>query len=103
MAISLRLAAQDPSNADWQRDLAVTCVQLGRLLANEGRHVAALPLYEEASRIYGALSKKAPGHAEWGKEKDEIEAKLTKCRLMIRAAKALGSAPLEDSSGGGGK
>jgi len=83
LAISRRLAEQDPSNADWQRDLAVACLKIARLGSELGGHMAALALYEEASRIFGALVKSAPGFAQWAKEKETVDSELALCRSKV--------------------
>ena len=47
LAISRRLAGQDPSNAGWQRDLAVTLGDIARIRAAKGEVDAALQLQQE--------------------------------------------------------
>ena len=98
LAISRRLAAQDPSNAAWQRDVAVARIRLARLESKADRHAAALPLYEEASRIFGELAVKAPGFAQWTKDKEQVEAELAQCRLMVHGSKSPGSSAREGPS-----
>jgi hypothetical protein len=74
------------SNADWQRELAVACWRIAHLEVKAGRHAAALPLYEEASRIFGVLAEKAPGFVQWAKEKENVESELSRCRLLASAS-----------------
>jgi tetratricopeptide (TPR) repeat protein len=87
LSISRRLAEQDPSNAGWQRGLALACLRLGRLEANAGRHHAALPYYEEASRLFGALLERAPGFVQWEKDRAIVEAELALCRSRLSTRK----------------
>ena len=86
LAISRHLTEQDPSNADWQRDLAVACWRIAHLEAKAGRHAAAVLLYEEASRIFGVLAERAPGFVQWAKEKENVESDLSRCRLLAAAS-----------------
>jgi tetratricopeptide (TPR) repeat protein len=99
LTISRRLVAQGPGNVGWQRELAVACIQLARFESKAGRHAAALPHYKEASRIFGELAVKAPRFALWAKEKEQAEAELAKCRLLVRASKSPGSSASEGPSG----
>jgi hypothetical protein len=48
-----------------------------------GRYAAALPLYEEASRIYRALVKIAPEAVEWTKDKEIVDSELKHCRRKV--------------------
>ena len=90
--ISRRLAEQAPTNAGWQRELAVMCSRIANLESKAGRHAAALPLYEEASRIFGELATKAPGFAQWVKDRDNVNKQLALCRSAVAAAQPHGSA-----------
>ncbi len=83
LRISRRLAEQDPSNAGWQRGLALACLRVARLEAKAERHSAALPLYVEASRIFAALSEWAPGIVQWAEDRAMVEAELTRCRSRV--------------------
>ena len=95
--ISRRLAEQAPTNAGWQRELAVMCSRIANLESKAGRHAAALPLYEEASRIFGELATKAPAFAQWVKDRDNVNKQLALCRSAVAAAQLQGSAS-EDSA-----
>jgi hypothetical protein len=50
------------------------------------RPASALPFYSEAARIFGELAKKAPGFAQWAKEKQQVELELAVCRSRVQAA-----------------
>jgi Flp pilus assembly protein TadD len=45
-----QLAEQDPSNAGWQRDLAVSHSQVGRVLEAQGKLAEALAAHSEELR-----------------------------------------------------
>jgi DNA-binding CsgD family transcriptional regulator len=79
LAISRRLAEQDPSNASWQRDLALALWRIAHLVDKAGEHATALPLYKEASRIFGVLAERAPDSVEWAKDKEDVESELSRC------------------------
>ena len=72
---------------DWQRELALVCWRIAHLEAEAGRHAAALPLYEEASRILGVLTERAPGFARWIKDREDVESELSRCRLSNPAGR----------------
>ncbi|MHB9009179.1 MAG: tetratricopeptide repeat protein [Limisphaerales bacterium] len=97
LQISRRLAAQDSSNANNQRDLAISAWRVASLDAEAGNHAAALPLYEEAARILGELVVRAPGFAQWAKDKEQVEAALQLCRLMMQVSKPSDAKPDRDS------
>ena len=64
LRISRRLAEQDPSNADWQRDLALALLRNGRIVVAANMNDIALPLYEESLRIFTGLVQRAPGFVQ---------------------------------------
>ena len=82
LAISRRLAEQDPSNAGWQRDLAVAHSRVGDVFQAQGKLAKALPLYEEAVRGYEVLTELAADFSLWQQEKEWVERKLALCRLQ---------------------
>jgi tetratricopeptide (TPR) repeat protein len=91
LKISRRLATQDPSNVEWQRELAVACGWIADFEQKAGRHESALSLYDEAARIFGEVAKKAPGFAQWAKEKERAESALAHCRLTVEIGKPSGT------------
>lgn len=97
LAISRRLAQQDPSNAVWQREFAVVCWWVVHLRKEAGRAEAALALYEEAAHIFGELAEFAPGVAQWAKDKVAVEADLARCRRLILEVAPDGEPP-QDST-----
>jgi tetratricopeptide (TPR) repeat protein len=85
LAISRRLAAQDPSNADWQWDLAVTCEKLALLHRKGGRAPEELLLWEEASQILERLVRIAPYHVEWQQAQRRYARELERTRMLVSA------------------
>ena len=65
LAISRRLAEQDPSNAGWQRSLAVTLSRVGGVLQAQGKLAAARTAFEEALAISRRLAEQDPSNAGW--------------------------------------
>jgi tetratricopeptide (TPR) repeat protein len=80
LTISRRLAEQDPTNAGWQRGLALAYWKNAHRESKRGRHGAAVPLYEEASRIFSALLKSGAGSSQWVAEKEDVDAELRSAR-----------------------
>ncbi len=65
LAIRERLAAQDPSNAGWQRDLSVSYNKVGDILAAQGEGAGALQSYRESLAIRERLAAQDPSNAGW--------------------------------------
>ena len=63
LAISRRLAAQDPDNAGWQRDLAVAHNCIGRVLEAQGQLAAAQAAFAEDLAISRWLAAQDPDNA----------------------------------------
>jgi tetratricopeptide (TPR) repeat protein len=87
-AILKRLAASDPSNAVWRRELGVATCCVADLETRTDSASAALPFYEEAARIFGELAEKAPGFAQWAKDKERVDLELSLCRWKVQASKS---------------
>jgi hypothetical protein len=51
LAISRRLAEQDPSNADWQRELVVAYNRVGDVLQAQGQLPAAQTAFDQGMAI----------------------------------------------------
>ena len=60
LAITSRLAAADPSNASWQRDLSVSYNKVGDALVAQGKLDEALASYREGLAIRARLAKSDP-------------------------------------------
>ena len=65
LAISRRLAEQDPSNAGWQSDLAAAHSRVGGVLEAQGKLTEAQAAYEEALAISRRLAEQDPSNAGW--------------------------------------
>jgi len=65
LAIVGRLAAADPGNAGWQRDLSVSHGRIANMLAAEGDRAGALEAYRTGLAIVGRLAAADPGNAGW--------------------------------------
>jgi tetratricopeptide (TPR) repeat protein len=67
-AIRERLAKQDPSNAQWQRDLAASQTRIGGVLQAQGKLGEALQAYEASQAITEWLAKQDPSNAKWQRD-----------------------------------
>ena len=56
LAIAERLAAKDPGNAGWQRDVSVNYIKIGDVRRDEGDRKGALAAYEKALAIAKRLA-----------------------------------------------
>lgn len=93
LAISRRLAEQDPSNAVWQCDLALTLIRMARLATAVGRRHKAVGLYREAQRILEKLTALAPEHAGWSEELDRVSAELLVLELGAQSRRSSRKGP----------
>lgn len=64
-AISERLAARDPANTQWQRDLSVSHNNIGDVLTAQGDLPAALAAYRKELEITERLAARDPGNIVW--------------------------------------
>ncbi|MCX6880092.1 MAG: toll/interleukin-1 receptor domain-containing protein, partial [Verrucomicrobia bacterium] len=60
-----RLAASDPANAEWQRDLSVSLIKLGDLAVAQGDLAGALRYFTQDMAIAERLAASDPANAEW--------------------------------------
>jgi tetratricopeptide (TPR) repeat protein len=65
LEISQQLAAQDPSNADWQRDLAVAYSRVGGVLRTQGKLAGAQAAFTKCLEISQQLAAQDPSNADW--------------------------------------
>ncbi len=63
-----RLAARDPSNAEWQRALGVDADRMGGLMRARGDAAAALPWLKESAEVSVRVLEIAPGNLEWKRD-----------------------------------
>ena len=68
LAIFQRLASTDPSNASWQRDLAVAHSRVGDILQAQGRLDEAVAVFREALAICQRLTSTDPSNASWQRD-----------------------------------
>ena len=64
----LNLAAADPSNAGWQRDLSVSQKKVGDVLLAQGDLAGALKAYRESLAIGARLAAADPSNAGWQRD-----------------------------------
>ena len=62
------LAARDPNNAEWQRDLSVCYERVGRISAARGDRDGALKAFNDGLDIAKALAARDPNNAEWQRD-----------------------------------
>jgi Flp pilus assembly protein TadD len=67
-AILERLAADEPGNAGWQRDLSVSLNKLGDVKVARGDLDGAQQDYEGSLAIRKRLAADEPGNAEWQRD-----------------------------------
>jgi len=68
LAISERLAGQDPGNAGWQWELGVACSYLGNVALERGDLAAAEKLFSRNLDIVRRLAERDPGYAGWQRD-----------------------------------
>jgi predicted negative regulator of RcsB-dependent stress response len=68
LAIMRKLAAADPGNAEWQRDLSVSLGKVGDVLLAAGDHAGALSAYDESLGVRRKLVAADPGNAQWQRD-----------------------------------
>ena len=68
LAIAERLAAADPGNAEWQRDLSISLNKIGDVQSARGNLDAALKAYEDSRAIAEKLAAKDPSNSEWQRD-----------------------------------
>ena len=76
LAIAERLAAADPSNAGWQRDLFISYERLGSVEERKQNPNDAAPYYAEAAKIIRRLAPRDPSNAQWQRDLTRIEERL---------------------------
>jgi hypothetical protein len=71
-----RLAAADPANAGWQRDLFISYAKLGLLEESQGNPLAARDWYGKAEPIIRRLGGLDPTNATWQHDLAWLEDRL---------------------------
>jgi predicted negative regulator of RcsB-dependent stress response len=67
-AIHEALAARDPANTEWQRDLSVSHNKIGNVLVAQGDGPGALAAYRKGLAIAEALAARDPANTEWQRD-----------------------------------
>ena len=62
------IAALDPANSDWQRDLSVSHNTVGNIYQAQGRLSDALAEFQAYKRIMESLAALDPAHSDWQRE-----------------------------------
>ena len=65
LAILERLAARDPANTEWQRDLSTYYDNIGNMQRAQGDQQAALSSYQQSLQIREKLAARDPANTEW--------------------------------------
>ena len=68
LGIAERLAASDPRNTTWQRDLSVSLNKLGDLASAQGDAAGALKRHSERLEITERLAESDPANATWQRD-----------------------------------
>src|SRR5262249_19098052 len=67
-AIRQKLAAADPSNTTWQRDLSVSFERVGDVLREQGQLAEALKAYQDSLTIRQKLAAADPSNTTWQRD-----------------------------------
>jgi tetratricopeptide (TPR) repeat protein len=67
-AIRDKLAARDPDNAEWQRDLSISFDRIGDVQRARGNLDAALEAYRDSLAIREKLAAHDPGNTGWQRD-----------------------------------
>ena len=68
LGIREELAARDPANTGWQRDLSVSFLKIGDVLVAQGDGAGALGAYRKGLGIAEELAARYPANAEWQRD-----------------------------------
>jgi hypothetical protein len=68
LGIAETLAARDPNNTDWQRDLSVSYERVGDLQMKQGDSAGAVASFGKDLGIAEALAARDPNNAEWQRD-----------------------------------
>ncbi|MGH9436561.1 MAG: TIR domain-containing protein [Terriglobia bacterium] len=76
LSIAEALAARDPANTQWQRDLSVSHDRIGDVLVAQGDGAGALKAYRASLSIREALAARDPANTQWQRDLSVSCAKL---------------------------
>ncbi len=69
LAIAETLAARDPANTQWQRDLSVSHERIGDVLVAQGDGAGALAAYRRGLAIAETLAARDPANTQWQRDR----------------------------------
>jgi predicted negative regulator of RcsB-dependent stress response len=75
--IAARLAATDPANTEWQRDLSVSHDNLGDVAVAAGDLTAARTAYQAALDIAARLAATDPANTGWQRDLERVQKKIS--------------------------
>ena len=87
------LAASDPGNAGWQRDLSVSLNKVGDVLVAQGDLAGALKSYRDGLAIADRLAKSDPGNAGWQRDLSVSLNKVGEVLVRYPASAVLRASP----------
>jgi tetratricopeptide (TPR) repeat protein len=82
LTIIQRLAALDPANTTWQRDLCVSRNKVGDVLRAQGNLLPALEIYRESLTAARRLAASEPADVNWRRD---LSVSLNKVGDLLRA------------------
>ena len=68
LGIREALAARDPANTEWQRDLSVSYEKIGDVLVAQGDGAGALAAYRKGLAIREELTARDPANTDWQRD-----------------------------------
>jgi tetratricopeptide (TPR) repeat protein len=80
LEIAERLAQADPANSGWQRDLSVSYMKIGNLLAEQNQRSEALQYLDKALAISARLAKLDAANAVWAGDVAWVQARIAELK-----------------------
>ena len=81
--IAERLAAADPANTGWQRDLSVSRNKLGDVAADAGDLTAARDHYQAALDIRVTLAAADPANTQWQRDLSFVRQRISDLEARV--------------------
>ena len=78
LAISARLARQEPANAEWQHDLFIIHADLAHLAEQDGNPAEALRLFKEGEAIMSGLTSAQPDHPGFIRDLNSVRSDIAR-------------------------
>jgi hypothetical protein len=97
--IRVRLAAADPANTSWQRDLSVSHNRLGDVAAAAGDLAAARDHYQAGLDIAARLAAADPANTQWQRDLAFVRNRIADLKAAPEGPKG-GAGGLEPTTGG---